>query len=146
MGTLKKESGECKTDKNTDLFGRVASILDYARANTVRAINHNMLIAYWLIGREIVEELQQGDERAEYGKQVVEELSAKLTKRYGKGFSTTNLWYFRQFYQAFSGRTAILHPTGGESEAATSRNFAAEQFESIAKPHPKSLMGVRPRQ
>ena len=41
-----------------------------------------MVLAYWLIGREIVHELQGGEERAEYGKQVVEELSKRLTERY----------------------------------------------------------------
>jgi len=46
-----------------------------------------MVTAYWLIGREIVMELQGGDERAEYGKQVIENLSERLTNRYGKGFS-----------------------------------------------------------
>ncbi|MBI5141306.1 MAG: DUF1016 domain-containing protein [Nitrospirae bacterium] len=96
------------------LFHRVASILDQARGNVVRSVNSNMVLAYWLIGREIVLELQGGEDRAEYGRKIVETLSAKLTKRYGKGFSTTNLWDCRQFYQAYAGRPAILHPTGGE--------------------------------
>lgn len=97
-----------------DLFSRVAYILDQARGNVVRAVNSNMVLAYWLIGREIVRELQRGEQRAGYGKQVVEELSVCLTKRFGKGFSTTNLWYFRQFYQAYSDRPPIIHPAGGE--------------------------------
>lgn len=75
-----------------------------------------MVIAYWLIGREIVEEIQGGEERAEYGKRVVEELSEKLTKRYIRGFSTTNLWYFKQFYLAFFDKNKILHIQDGESE------------------------------
>lgn len=100
-------------DENT-LFSRVAAILEQAHNNVVRSVNSNMVLAYWLIGREIVHELQGGEERAEYGKQVVEDLSTRLTERYGKGFSTTNLWYFRQFYQAYPDRLAILHPPGGE--------------------------------
>ena len=74
-----------------------------------------MVLAYWLIGREIVQQVQGGEERAEYGEKVVEELSSRLTERYGKGFSVTNLWYFKQFYLAFQNRFQIPHPTGGES-------------------------------
>jgi len=80
------------------LFDRVASILEQARSNAVKAVNSNMVIAYWLIGREIIQEIQQGEDRAAYGKQLMENLSKALTNKYGKGFSTTNLWYFRQFY------------------------------------------------
>lgn len=99
-----------------DLFDRVVSILEQARANVVRAVNNSMVIAYWLIGREIVQALQGGDERAEYGKEVVKQLSVRLTGKYGKGFSTTNLWYFRQFYTVFSDRRPdILHKPCGES-------------------------------
>ncbi len=50
------------------LFERIVSILEQARNNVVRAVNANMVISYWLIGREIVQEIQGGVERAEYGK------------------------------------------------------------------------------
>ena len=90
--------------QNRELFDRVASILDQARANVVRSVNNQMVIAYWLIGCEIVEAAQGGDERAEYGKKVLEELSARLSHKYGKGFSVTNLRYFRSFYQTYSER------------------------------------------
>jgi len=101
--------------QQSSLFDRVVSILEEARSNVVRAVNSNMVTAYWLIGREIVEEIQKGKKRAEYGKQVIEELSAKLQKRYKKGFSSSNLWYFRQFYSVYSDRLPILQPLGGES-------------------------------
>ena len=81
----------------------------------VRAVNSSTVTAYWLIGREIVIELQSGDERAEYGRQVIENLSERLTKRCGKGFSAPALWNFRQFYQVYSFREpAILSPAGRE--------------------------------
>jgi len=98
-----------------DLFERVASILEEARANAVRAINSQMVLAYWLIGREIVQEIQSGEQRAEYGKQVLETLSKRLTKSYGNGFSVTNLKYFRSFYLAYPDRlTTKSHPAGDE--------------------------------
>ena len=93
-----------KTDSTNSLFDRVVSILEQARANTVRAVNSNMILAYWHIGQEIVNELQGGQERAEYGKQLIQDLSTKLTQRYGKGFSETNLKYFRLFYQTYAHR------------------------------------------
>jgi predicted nuclease of restriction endonuclease-like (RecB) superfamily len=95
--------------QDSTLFDRVASILDQARANVVRAVNNQMIIAYWLIGREIVQELQSGDERAEYGKKVLEDLSTMLTEKYGKGFSATNLRYFRLFYQTYADRVPEIH-------------------------------------
>ena len=98
------------------LFDRVASILEQARGNVVRAVNTQMVLAYWLIGREIVQELQGGEERAAYGKRVFEDLSHRLAMQYGKGFSVTNLKYFRLFYQAYPERLGIRHPTGDESE------------------------------
>jgi len=80
----------------------------------VRAVNTNMVLAYWLIGREIVQEVQGGQERAEYGKQAVEELSSRLTERYERGFSTPVLWSFRQFYLTYADRAKILFPAGRE--------------------------------
>jgi predicted nuclease of restriction endonuclease-like (RecB) superfamily len=104
------------------LMDRVVSILEQARANVVRAVNSNMVIAYWLIGREIVQELQRGEERAEYGKQVIESLSKQLTRRYGGGYSVTTLQYFRKFYQAYSTRTPIPRTTCAESLPVNSPN------------------------
>jgi predicted nuclease of restriction endonuclease-like (RecB) superfamily len=111
---MKKGMKNGLPEKTDELFGRIVSILEQARGNVVRAVNTNMVLAYWLIGREIVEEVQRGKGRAEYGKQVFENLSALLTAKYGNGFSVTNLQYFRQFYQQFKDRSVIHHPAGGE--------------------------------
>ena len=105
------------------LFDRVVSILEQARSNVVRAVNNNMVIAYWLIGREVVQQIQGGDERAEYGKQVIEQLSAELNNKYGRGFSTTNLRYFRTFHTTYSDRVPeIRHIRGGEFKATGNRH------------------------
>ena len=100
--------------EGADLMGRVISILDQARVNVVRAVNSNMVLAYWLIGREIVQALQGGEGRADYGSQLLGELSAALKKRYGRGFSVTNLRYFRLFYQAYASRQPIHHEARDE--------------------------------
>jgi len=87
-----------------DLFGRIVSILEQARTNVVRSVNSEMVLAYWYIGREIVQELQGGEERAEYGERLLDDLSGQLAQRYGKGFSVTSLKYFRSFYIAYASR------------------------------------------
>ncbi len=62
---MKNKIGKMDVD-GEQLFDRVVSILEQARGNVVRAVNSNMVLAYWLIGREIIEEIQGGDARAEY--------------------------------------------------------------------------------
>jgi predicted nuclease of restriction endonuclease-like (RecB) superfamily len=104
------------------LFDRVATILDQARANVVRAVNSQMVITYWLIGREIVQEIQGGDERAAYGQRVISDLSNRLRERYGRGFSITNLQNFRLFYLTYSSRVPEIQ----HSECAKSQVHALE--------------------
>ena len=96
---MRKQKGKCELGKprGDGLFQRVAAILEQARSNVARSVNTDMVLAYWLIGHEIVQELQGGQVPAEYGKQVIEKLSAHLTERYGRGFSTTNLGFFQRF-------------------------------------------------
>ena len=101
------------------LFDRVVAILDRARGRVVRAVNSEMLIAYWLIGREIVEHLQAGEDRAAYGRGLLKSLSERLGSRYGRGFSVTNLRYFRLFYQAYSDRSPEIHHKPCDELAAT---------------------------
>jgi predicted nuclease of restriction endonuclease-like (RecB) superfamily len=98
--------------KSDELFTRVAAILDEARGNVVRAVNSNMVIAYWHIGREIVLGVQDGDQRAEYGKQVLSQLSSRLQVRYGKGFSVQSLENFRMFYLVNRDREPKSSPSG----------------------------------
>lgn len=114
-----------------DLLGRIVSILEDARGQVVRAVNHSMVSAYWHIGREIVEALQRGSERAAYGKTLIERLAAKLTTQYGKGFSATNLGYFRQFYLVY--RDRIPHAPRGELRAAFNPNLTWTHYRSLMR-------------
>jgi predicted nuclease of restriction endonuclease-like (RecB) superfamily len=115
------------------LLERVISILEQARANVVKVVNSNMVIAYWLIGREIVHEIQQGQDRAAYGKKVLAELSDKLTKRYGEGFSVTNLRYFRLFFQTYNDRNPeIRHTAGDESEVMEKHHTLCDVLEDMS--------------
>jgi len=83
------------------LYSKIADLLKIAKQNVVRAVNQTMVYTYYEIGRMIVEDEQQGKERAEYGKQVLKELSEQLTDDFGKGFSVDNLQNMRQFYLAY---------------------------------------------
>jgi hypothetical protein len=73
------------------LVERVVAIIEDARSRVIRTVNSEMVLSYWHIGREIVEYVQRGEARAEYGKEVIEELSQHLQARIGRGYSTTNL-------------------------------------------------------
>lgn len=88
--------------ENSNLYSKIADLLQAARQNVVRAVNQTMIYTYFEIGRMIVEDEQQGKERAEYGKQVLKELSAKLTAEFGKGFSVQNLENMRKFYLLYA--------------------------------------------
>jgi len=80
------------------LYGDVCQIIEQGRQQAYSAVNNVMIETYWNIGRRIVEEEQQGKERAEYGERIIESLSEHLSLKYGKGFSKRYLAYFRQFY------------------------------------------------
>ncbi len=102
--------------RRSSLFDRVAGILEEARTNVVRTVNTRMVVAYWLIGREIVQEEQGGKRRAAYGDALLEDLSRRLTKRYGKGYSVTNLKNFRTFHLVYADRvSAIRHEARDKS-------------------------------
>lgn len=76
----------------------VKRIIDAGRTRAYAAVNAAMIATYWNIGRRIVEEEQQGRERAEYGKELIKMLARELTQEYGSGFSDRYLRAFRQFY------------------------------------------------
>lgn len=83
-------------------ISEIRNILAQARMKAYQSVNSVMVEAYWLIGKRIVEEEQNGKERAEYGEALLKNLSVALTKEFGKGFSSSNLRNFRQFYLTYS--------------------------------------------
>lgn len=82
------------------LYENIKVTLEEARAKTYSSINFYMVLAYWDIGRLIVDE-QKGKERAEYGNNLIKRVSEELTKEFGKGFTSTNLKAMRRFYLTF---------------------------------------------
>jgi hypothetical protein len=90
-------------------YERIRAILAEARARAYRAINTAMVAAYWEIGRLIVEQEQRGQQRAEYGRALLVDLSGRLKSEFGKGFDRTNLQQMRAFYLAYPICDALRH-------------------------------------
>ena len=88
------------------IYKEIKSILEQARNKVYKVANSTMVEAYWNIGRVIVEK-QGGSNKAEYGTALIKNLSKKMTKEFGKGFTTTNLKYMRQFYLTFQKSHAL---------------------------------------
>lgn len=84
--------------QNHTIIQEIKQILTESREKVARTVNNELLLAYWNIGRVVVESEQGGSEKAEYGKQLLKSLSKQLTKELGKGFSVSNLQYMRRFY------------------------------------------------
>ncbi len=82
-------------------YDDIRVILQKARTRAYTAVNTAMVEAYWLIGKRIVDEEQRGKLRADYGKNLIKNLSLTLNSEFGKGFSIANLKNFRQFYLTF---------------------------------------------
>lgn len=76
----------------------IKNIVEEGRSNAYEAVNTAMISTYWLIGKRIVDEEQNGKERADYGKEIITTLARTLTRDYGSGFSERYLRAFRQFY------------------------------------------------
>ena len=87
---------------SNNYINEIKKILKNARQKAYTAVNSAMVEAYWEIGRRIVEEEQSGRERAEYGKEIIKNLSKELTEEFGKGFGERNIRNIRQFYMLFS--------------------------------------------
>ena len=91
-----------KIEIKKDIYQEIHDLLHKARQNIISNVNSTMTKTYFLIGKRIVEEEQNGNKRAEYGKNLIKILSEKLTKEFGKGFSQRNLEQMRTFYVRYS--------------------------------------------
>jgi predicted nuclease of restriction endonuclease-like (RecB) superfamily len=86
------------------LYQSVSALIKQAQQQVVRNINTTMIVTYFHIGRMIVEEEQKGQSRATYAKETITNLSNHLTQEFGKGYSTSNLEYFRKFFMLYNER------------------------------------------
>ena len=94
--------------ENDKLYSQISAILSESRKFVVNTVNTAMVKTYFEIGRLIVENEQNGKNRAEYGKETLKNLSERLTKDFGKGFSVENLDRMRFFYRTYSNSSTVL--------------------------------------
>ena len=84
-----------------EMMAQIREIMSVSRCQAARQVNNALLSAYWNIGRVIVEHEQNSDQRAEYGKETLRQISRQMIKEFGKGFSVSNLQFMRRFYQTY---------------------------------------------
>ena len=89
-------------ERKDNLYHDIKTLLENARKKVLSTVNSTMTLTYFLIGKKIVEEEQNGELRAEYGKELIKNLATKLTKEFGKGFTVRNLELIRKFYMTYS--------------------------------------------
>jgi len=107
-------------------FDDVLQILNEGHKKIRAAVNSAMVETYWNIGRGIVKQEQQGNERTNYGEQLLVNMSWYLGNTLGKGFSVANLWNFRQFYLASSDETIVRYSVLSEN-----RQISASKYKLI---------------
>lgn len=104
-----------ESQSNHKIIEDIKNVITKSRDKIIYEVNNELLNAYWNVGRIIVENEQKGNIKAEYGKQILTELSKQLTKVLGKGFSRSNLFTMRKFYltyqkiQTVSGKLSWSH-------------------------------------
>ena len=94
---MKKE----EVNKNEQFYTEIRQIIETARTNAIRSVDFSRVQMYWLLGKRIFEEEQQGKDRADYGAYLIRNLAEELTPLYGSGFSVRQLEQSRRFYRMY---------------------------------------------
>lgn len=92
---------------NKSILSDIISIINTARDKAIRVVDNERVMMYWLIGKRIFEEEQQGKDRADYGKYLIKSISEQLQPEFGSGFSIRQLERYRQFYRTFPITSAL---------------------------------------
>ena len=133
IGVKDKVSISTNDRRMNALYVRVSSHIEHARVNVNKTVDTEMVRAYWLIGRDIVEEEQRGRKRAEYGSFLLKSLSILLTNKYGRGFSISTLRDVRQFYLIYHDYEPIHHAMRGESKKQLSSNLGWIHYRALMR-------------
>ena len=110
---MKQDIEILKAGSTGDIFKDAQNIIEQTRNYAYQAVNVAMVQRNWLLGKRIADEELQGENRAEYGKEIIKRLADYLTNLYGKGFTKSNLYQFVQFYKFFP---EIFHAVSGKSQ------------------------------
>ncbi len=138
------------------LLPQLRELITRARDTAARTVNTLQVMTNFEIGRIIVEQEQHGEERAEYGKKLLKELSSALSQEFGRGFSKSNLEYMRRFYLLYRDRIPEIAQTvsgqwalPGKSQTASGQRAPSKKTPSRSAPsllswsHYLFLMGVK---
>ena len=106
-----------KYQKSESIMADIQNIIEESQKEAYRVVNTILTQRNWLIGYRISEEEMKGENRAEYGASIIKKLSAELTKKYGKGFTKSNLYSFYSFYKAYPD---IFQTVSGKSSLSLS--------------------------
>ena len=98
--------------KTDNILTDAKNIIDFAKSYAIKSVNWSLVQRNWLLGERIALEELKGENRAEYGKKVIKNLSKQLTEIYGSGFTKTNLYNFYNFYKTYAD---IFHTVCGKS-------------------------------
>ena len=101
LGKINNNSMIIKYQNTDNVLEDVCSIIESARDYAYKSVNIALVERNWLIGYRIAEEELKGNDRADYGLEIIKKLSKELTKQYGKGYDSRNLYYFLNFYKLF---------------------------------------------
>ncbi|MDC9721352.1 MAG: DUF1016 N-terminal domain-containing protein [Urechidicola sp.] len=113
---------------NNKFHSQIVNLLQSAKNKVVRSVNQTMVVTYFEIGKMIVEEEQDGKERADYGKEILKGLSSVLKKEFGKGFSVDNLENMRKFYLAYEKSETAFRISSKAISETTSRKSENENI------------------
>lgn len=134
--SIAKKSVSILKNDYSQLLGDVTQLLDSARRQSARVGNAILTATYWDIGRRIVEFEQHGKGKADYGKQIIEQLSLDLSARFDRGFGRRNIFQMRLFYLAWDPER-IRRTLSGKSEkvqtvSAQSRSSSARKVQTVS--------------
>lgn len=120
------------------MYKNIIGYIHDARNKVLRTVNTEQVKAYWLIGRDIVEEEQAGEKRAEYGVFLLEEISIRLIKEFGKGFGVRTLIDIRKFYLTYSPNE--INKRKGKTHAVRAKSQIPEFNPNLSWTHYRALM------
>lgn len=115
-----------KNSLNKAFYSQIVDLLQSARNQVVQVVNQTMVFTYFEIGRMIVEEEQDGKERAAYGKEILKGLSSVLSKEFGRGFSVDNLENMRKFYLVYQKSKTLSRISSNVTSETSSRKLERE--------------------
>ena len=130
-----------RTESESELFEHISALIEESRRHVAKAVNTAMVYTYYHVGQYIVEFEQCGNYRAAYGKGVLDRLSARLTERFGRGWSVETLTKSRKFYHVYAISSAPQTKSGNDSKSSAAQTKSASEF-SLSWNHYQILMRI----